>query len=431
MHSVSQSAAKGLSRLSHRGGSNTRGLQRQSVWVKLGLIIAGPAVLAVAGCSGGSVNAGSSNGAFTISPGTGSIDTNCTGCNANGSSGASVEQFSATLASGSPASVTWTVTGGDTNTGAGTISASGQYAPPAYLTADSVQVMVTATSNSDPGNQATAAIKVTPGFLQPLTPENVALASGGTLTVTGFLAEAGGSTAINYALSSSPTGSTGGQGTLSPVTCQHSGQTFTNCSVTYSAPSPVASTGAVYVVATVGASASKTSTEVLVNTAGIASNPATHQGQMITPVLLGSSGGNNNDYDLQGSQIVDCCSGTLGALLEGSDKRQYLLSNNHVLARSDQATVGDTVVQPGLIDNNCTPNGDGPGTSVIGSLTGWLPLSSAQTNADAAIAQVAAHAVNPAGDVLELGTRQGDGTLAAAPPGISSTGGKGNPHHCR
>lgn len=384
-------------------------------------------MLAIAGCSGGSVNAGSSNGAFTISPGTGSIDTNCTGCNSNSSSGASVEQFSATLASGSPASVTWTVSGGDTNTGAGTISASGQYAPPAYLTADSVQVMVTATSNSDPASQATATIKVTPGFLQPLTPENVALASGGTLTVTGFLAEAGGSTAINFALSSLPTGSTGGQGSLSPVTCQRSGQTFTNCSVTYSAPSPVASTGAVYVVATVGASASKTSTEVLVNTAGIASNPANHQAQMTSPVSLGTSGGNNNDYDLQGSQIVDCCSGTLGALLEGSDKRQYLLSNNHVLARSDQANVGDTVIQPGLIDNNCTPNGDGPGTSVIGSLTGWLPLSSSLTNADAAIAQVAAHAVNPAGDILELGARQADGTLAAAPPGISSTGGKGEP----
>ena len=42
--------------------------------------------------------------------------------------------------------------------------------------------------------------------------------------------------------------------------------------------------------------------------------------------------------------------------------RQYLLSNNHVLARSDHASVGDTIVQPGLIDNNCTPNGDGPGT---------------------------------------------------------------------
>ena len=34
-------------------------------------------------------------------------------------------------------------------------------------------------------------------------------------------------------------------------------------------------------------------------------------------------------------------------------------------------------------------------------------------------------AVNTNGDILELGARQADGTLAAAPPGISSTGGKG------
>ena len=122
---------------------------------------------------------------------------------------------------------------------------------------------------------------------------------------------------------------------------------------------------------------------------------------------------------------MDCCSGTLGSLVQDNIGRQYLLSNNHVLARSDHAQVGDAIVQPGLIDNNCTPNGDGPGTVPVGSLTGWLPLSSSQTNADAAIAQVDSRAVDPAGGILELGTRQADGTLAAAPPGISSTGGKG------
>jgi len=64
-------------------------------------------------------------------------------------------------------------------------------------------------------------------------------------------------------------------------------------------------------------------------------------------VLLGSSGGNNTDYDTRGNQIVDCCSGTLGALVEDSSKREYLLGNNHVLARSDHASVGDAIVQPG------------------------------------------------------------------------------------
>jgi hypothetical protein len=162
---------------------------------------------------------------------------------------------------------------------------------------------------------------------------------------------------------------------------------------------------------------------VLVNAAGVTSNPATHQTQFPVSIALGSSGGNNSDYDARGEQIADCCSGTLG--VEDSAKRQYLLSNNHVLARSDHASVGDAIVQPGLIDNNCSPLGDSSGVQPVASLTGWLPLASRLSNADAAIAQVTSRAIDPAGKILELGSKQADGTLASAPPGISSTGGRG------
>jgi hypothetical protein len=95
------------------------------------------------------------------------------------------------------------------------------------------------------------------------------------------------------------------------------------------------------------------------------------------------------------------------------------------LAKSDHAAVGDAIIQPGLIDNNCTPLGESSGVQPVASLTSWLPLRSRQTNADAAIAQVTSRAVDPSGGILELGNRQADGTLAAAPPGISSTGGRG------
>jgi len=71
------------------------------------------------------------------------------------------------------------------------------------------------------------------------------------------------------------------------------------------------------------------------------------------------------------------------------------------------------------------PYGDGPGATPVGSLTGWLPLSSSTTNADAAIALVMSGTVDPTGSILELGGRQLDGSLGAAPPGVSSTGGKG------
>jgi hypothetical protein len=389
-----------------------------------------PVLLVAAGCGSGLVAANSSNSALTVTPATSSIDTNCTGCNATNAQGGSVHQFAATLLGGGAAEVTWSVSGGDAVSGPGSINSSGQYTPPSYLTADRADVVVTAALEANPAVRANSVLTVTPGFLQPLTPENAAVGANGSITITGILAEAGGSTGIHFALASSANGQNGiqpgGQGSLSAVSCQRDSQSFTSCAVTYSAPASVRVTGATYIVATVGeASSSRTTSVVLVNTAGVSSNPATHQGQLPATVELGSSGGNNTDYDTQGSQIVDCCSGTLGALVEDAGKREYLLSNNHVLAKSDHASVGDMIVQPGLIDNNCSPLGDGAGVQPVASLTGWLALNSRQTNADAAIAQVTSRVVDPGGRILELGGKQADGTLAAAPPGISSTGGKG------
>jgi hypothetical protein len=383
-----------------------------------------PALVVLAGCGGALSSVSSSgSGSLSISPGMATIDANCTGCNTT-TSGGLVEQFSATF-SGSAAKVNWTVSGGDANSGSGTINSSGQYTPPTYLTANSVQVTVTAVLASSPSTTASATLTVTPGFLQPLTPENVALGANGTVTITGYIAEAGGTTGISYAVASSSTGSSGGLGSVGSSSCTRSSNAFTYCSVTYTAPASVTATASTYVVATIGTSTSKEATKILLNSEGISSNPAAHQKALATPVLLGSSGGNNKDYDTKGDQIVDCCSGTLGSLIQNSSGTQYLLSCNHVLARSDQASVGEMIVQPGLIDNNCTPYGDSSGTTPVGVLTAWLPLSSNSTNVDAAIAQVDSGAVNTSGEILELGTLQGNGTLAAAPPGISSTGGRG------
>ena len=385
-------------------------------------VLLGPALLLAAGCGDGHVAADPSNSSFSIAPGTTTVDTNCTGCNGTSSQGTRVEQFSATLAGGGAAGVTWSVSGGDANSGPGAINSAGQYTPPSYLTADRVQVLVTGTLN---GTTATSVLTVTPGFLQPLTPENAALGANGQITVTGILAEAGGEAGISFGVANSAAGNSGGQGSLGAATCLRSTSAFTTCSVTYTAPAAIAAAGVTYVVATAGSSNSKTAGEVLLNAAGVWSNPAAHQAMLTSPAELGSSGGNNNDYDAQGTQVADCCGGTLGSLLTDGNGHNYLLSNNHVLARSDQASAGDMIVQPGLIDNNCTPYGDGVGTSPVGTLTAWLPLSAPATNADAAIAQVVSGAVDTAGNIMELGTRQLDGTLSAAAPGVSSTGGKG------
>jgi hypothetical protein len=379
-----------------------------------------PAFILISGCGGSA--SGGGGGSLSVTPGTVSIDTNCTGCNTtNSNTGATVEQFTATE-SGGAASVTWSVSGGDTNSGPGTISASGQYTPPPYLTANSVQVTVKATLTAGTGSSS-ATVTVTPGFLEPLSPENAALGASGTISVSGYIAEAGGTTGINFALSNTATGSSGGQGTVGTPSCTRNTNAFTYCTVTYTAPATLSSNASTYVVATVGTSSSKTATLVLLNTAGISSNPVTHQAQQLSaPILLGTSGGNNNDYDTQGNQISDCCGGTLGALLQNSGGTQYLLSCNHVLARSDQANMGEMIIQPGLIDNSggaCYPVGNQGTETQVGTLTAWLPLSSASTNADAAIAQVDSGAVSPTGAILELGLPQGNGALAAAPPGTS------------
>jgi hypothetical protein len=395
-----------------------------------GKVLAGPVVLLLAGCATATVTANPANTSFALSPATAAIDTNCTGCNGTTKRGAAVYRFSARLPNGEAAPVTWSVSGGEAAAAeAGSISAAGEYTPPGYLTADELHVVVTARLASDPHATASAQVTVTPGFLQPLTPENVALGANGMVTVTGRLALAGGSAGIHFALGSASDAG-GVQGSLGVTTCQRSRKAFTTCTVTYTAPSTIASTDVTYLVARPAGSnppvpAAKTDMQILLNTAGVTSNPAAHQAQLPTLMPLGSSGGNNNDLDARGNVIADCCSGTLGALIQDTSGRQYLLSNNHVLARSDHATVGDAIVQPGLIDNNCTPSGEGGGTVPVGALTAWLPLKSPQTNADAALAQVASRTLDASGSILELGARQNDGTLAAAPPGISSSGGKG------
>jgi hypothetical protein len=402
---------------------STAGLRR--VVFAAGSAIAAALVLLLAGCGTAAVTANPANSTFAITPGSAAIDTNCTGCNATDARGLPVHKFTANLARGGTAEVTWSVSGGDTSAGAGKINAAGAYSPPSYLTTDQVKVVVTARLTADPRVVASTEITVTPGFLQPLKPENVALGANQTATLTGHLAVAGGSAGIRFALANSATGNGGGQGSLSATTCQRSSKNFTTCAVTYTAPATIGSTDVTYLVARIDGSPARTEAEILLNTAGVTSNPAAHQGQLATLMPLGSSGGNNNDFDTRGNTIADCCSGTLGSLIQDNAGKQYLLSNNHVLARSDHATVGDAIVQPGLIDNNCTPSGEGAGTVPVGALSAWLPLKSAQTNADAAIAQVASRTLDAAGSILELGARQADGTLAPAPPGVSSSGGKG------
>jgi hypothetical protein len=135
------------------------------------------------------------------------------------------------------------------------------------------------------------------------------------------------------------------------------------------------------------------------------------------PVELGASGSNAKDFiNNTAKNTVTCCGGTLGSLVTRGGV-QYLLSDNHILARSDAGTVGDAIVQPGLID---TPTCTTAGTNTVANLSQFSNLQAKPSqNIDAAIAQVVAGKVDPAGKIVYLGaTVDSNGVpVADAPQG--------------
>jgi len=119
------------------------------------------------------------------------------------------------------------------------------------------------------------------------------------------------------------------------------------------------------------------------------------------PIKLGTSGGNNTDFS-----ATTCCSGTLGALVR-RDGGLFILSNNHVIAKSDKGEAGDPIGQPGLADTNCEP------AKIVANLTQKAPLKTG--NVDAAIARIVGGQVDTSGNILALGNA-GSTSIAAAPP---------------
>lgn len=116
------------------------------------------------------------------------------------------------------------------------------------------------------------------------------------------------------------------------------------------------------------------------------------------PIQLGTSGGNINDL----SRLF-CCSGTLGSLVQNATT-QFILSNNHVLARTNKAQLGEGIIQPGLIDQTpvCAQNT----ADIVANLSAFNTISftaGATNTIDAAIAQVIPGDVNTGGSILEIG----------------------------
>jgi hypothetical protein len=306
-------------------------------------------------------------------------------------------QFNATVTDTFNTAVMWTVAGGSAN---GTISSTGLYTAPATVPV-SPFVTIVATSQKDTTKSGTAQITITTKSV----PSNVTVqvspptASVANYSTQVFIATVAGST--NTGVTWFVNGQLGGSRTLG----------FISSSGFYIAPGnvPTAADGNGGNVATTltvtavseantGASGSSTVTVVPGN-----------QNTQNAPIELGTSGGNGNDSITNAKeQTITCCGGTLGSLVTRGST-QYILSNNHVLAKSDTAAIGDPIVQPGLIDAGLTPDTkcDASQAATVANLSQFVNLesenSASSSNIDAAIAQVVPGEVDPLGNILYLG----------------------------
>lgn len=379
-------------------------------------------LLFAAGCGTGQfTGVSAASGDFSVTPSSAAITSN------------GQAKFTALLPSGEPAAVTWSIAEGEnaSSLGEGHIDSNGIYTAPGALSRNSVQIHVLARLKSDPSATAAAVINVTPGFVQSLLPENAALTAGGTLEATAEIAEVNAG-AVEWTLSASPSAAASSDavnlGTIDRMSCQHSLDQFTTCKVTYTAPSSLSAASVVYLAAAVNGTSATSPLKILLNNDGLNSSPSINQAPQSGAISLGSSGGNDNDYDTYldhagNPYIADCCGGTLGALVEDTAHNQYILSNNHVLAESDQAMIGDTIDEPGLIDNGCVPlSHSGSLLRPVGSLRYFVPLATPQSNVDAALASVLSGAVDRTGSILQLeapksnASMRSNASLGPAPP---------------
>lgn len=117
------------------------------------------------------------------------------------------------------------------------------------------------------------------------------------------------------------------------------------------------------------------------------------------PIWLGTSGGSISDM----SRLY-CCGGTLGALVKDGSNNLYILSNNHVLAKTNLGKAGDDIIQPGLIDQS--PSCYKDTADAVADLTKFVTISfkkNTTNKVDAAIAKIRSGAVDTSGAILDIG----------------------------
>ncbi len=143
----------------------------------------------------------------------------------------------------------------------------------------------------------------------------------------------------------------------------------------------------------------------------LADNGPQHQAEQAFPIRLGTSGGNVNNVSR-----AFCCSGTLGALVT-KNGLDYILSNNHILADSDQAQPGENISQPGLVDVGC----NAASANIVAHFSEAPTLGSA--NVDAAIAAiVSSTVVDTSGSILDVGVPSSTSATPAVGLAVAKSG---------
>ncbi|MBZ5599808.1 MAG: S1 family peptidase [Acidobacteriia bacterium] len=296
------------------------------------------------------------------------------------------QPFFASVTGTSDRTVTWQVNGtagGDTTVG--TIDSSGLYTAPALIP-DPKTVTVTAVLQANPSKSGSASVTVTLG----LTPRSVRLHVRDSSCTPTQQFDSAGASAVDWLVN--------GIGPGDPDT------TFGTITTSgfYTAPSAIPDPLSFNLTATAQADPAESASALITIDAG--DPDLINQVTQARPIALGTTGGNAND-----KSSSFCCSGTLGALVT-RNSNLYILSNNHVLARSGKGVTGEAISQPGLVDNQCNV------AATVANLTQASDLNSGGTSlADAAIAQIITGQVDPSGAILGFGPTS-CGIASAAPP---------------
>jgi len=378
--------------------------QRRTGRPRAVLALAGMAVsFLLAACGSNKASTGNTNPPpvtnVTLSPSSATVNTGAT------------RQFTASVSGSTDQSVVWEVDGTvGGNFVRGWISRGGVYIAPNTVP-NPPTVTITAISMADASKTGSATVTIQTGSAVSVaiseTVSPVIVPTFGSHTFTATVA-GNSNTAVTWMVNT-VVGGTAVTGTISGAGVY---------SAPHSAPVSTAANNdgqATDVIITARSQADATASDSVV----VLAVPP-QQGRYSEPIPLGTSGGNSHDRSSSGANTL-CCGGTLGALVSRGGKL-YILSNNHVLARTDIASIGDTIVQPALVDNDCTVSG----ANVVATLAQFFNLETGTSpHVDAGLAEIQPGAADPLGTIVQLGgTTNGDQPTDGTPnpgPGVAPT----------